>query len=216
VIEALLPRAVACAAMPGDDPDAELLPEEKAQLGRAIEGRVREFATARSCARKALQSLGLEPGPILRGAKREPLWPAGVVGSITHCRLYRAAAVALNRDFTAIGIDAEPDEALPEGVAGKVLLAKERAWLERAPAGTHWDRLIFSAKESVYKAWFPLTGRWLGFDDAVVSVDPRAGTFYAELLAPPPLVDGRSLTGFDGRFLVQDRLVLTAIALPRA
>jgi 4'-phosphopantetheinyl transferase EntD len=89
-------------------------------------------------------------------------------------------------------------------------------WLEHAPAGVHWDRLIFSAKESVYKAWFPLTRRWLDFDEAAITLDPSSGTFSARLLVPPPFVGGRSLTGFDGRFLVQDGLVLTAIVLPRA
>jgi 4'-phosphopantetheinyl transferase EntD len=216
VIETLLPKNVACVALRGDDPGAELLPEEQAQLGRAVESRVREFATARSCARRALAALGLPPDAILRGAGREPMWPDGVVGSITHCRGYRAAAVALQREIVTIGIDAEPDETMPDGVAGRVLLAEERGWLEHAPHGVHWDRLIFSAKESVYKAWFPLTRRWLDFDEAAITLDPSSGTFSARLLVPPPLVEGRSLTGFDGRFLVQDGLVLTAIVLPRA
>ena len=50
----------------------------------------------------------------------------------------------------------------------------------------HWDRLLFSAKESVYKAWFPLARRWLGFEDAVVMIDPSAGTFQARLLVVGP------------------------------
>jgi 4'-phosphopantetheinyl transferase EntD len=216
VIETLLPKNVACVALRGDDPDAELLPEEQTQLGRAVESRIREFATARACARRALAALGLPPDPILRGAGREPVWPEGVVGSITHCRGYRAAAVALRRDVVTIGIDAEPDETMPDGVVGRVLLAEERGWLEQAPAGVHWDRLIFSAKESVYKAWFPLTRRRLDFDQAAITLDPGSGTFSARLLVPPPFVDGRSLSGLDGRFLVQDGLVLTAIVLPRA
>jgi 4'-phosphopantetheinyl transferase EntD len=216
VIETLLPKEVACVALRGDDPDAELLSEEQVQLGRAVESRIREFATARSCARRALAILGLPPGPIFRGSKREPLWPDGVVGSITHCRGYRAAAVALAKDIITIGIDAEPDEVLPDGVAQRVLVTEERVWLAHAPPGVHWDRLIFSAKESVYKAWFPLTRRWLDFDEAAIAVDPCAGTFSARLLVPAPLVDGRTVAGFDGRFLVQDGLVLTAIVLPRA
>jgi 4'-phosphopantetheinyl transferase EntD len=69
--------------------------------------------------------------------------------------------------------------------------------------------VIFSAKDSIYKAWFPLTGRWLGFDDAVITIDAEGGCFWARLLVdgPAPL---RKLTG---RFLIEDALVLTAIAL---
>src|SRR5689334_18679792 len=149
MIEDLLPAEVASVAVRGDDPSASLLPEEAAQLGRAVEKRVREFTTARTCARRALGKLGLPAAPILRGPNRAPSWPPGVVGSITHCRGYRAAAVALQRDVLTVGIDAEVHEGLPAGVLGQVAVDRERAWLAEAPGGVHWDRLLFSAKESV-------------------------------------------------------------------
>jgi 4'-phosphopantetheinyl transferase EntD len=66
----------------------------------------------------------------------------------------------------------------------------------------------------VYKAWFPLTGRWLDFTEARIGVQPEAGTFTACLLVPGPTVGGRTLTGFAGRWLARDGLVLTAIAVP--
>src|SRR5580704_3727844 len=210
MIERLLPPQVASASLRDDDLASPLFAEEEALLGRAVAERRGEFAAGRHCARQALGRLGIAPTPILRGPKREPLWPAEIVGSITHCRGYRAAAVAHAADLMTLGIDAEPHAALPAGVAAYVLGAAERDWLKRAPPGVHWDRLIFSAKESVYKAWFPLTGKWLGFGDAVVSIDPKAGDFAAELTPPR-----HGLTGFSGRFLVADGLVLTAIAVPR-
>ena len=80
-------------------------------------------------------------------------------------------------------------------------------------AGVRWDRLLFSAKESVYKAWFPLTRRWLDFEEAVVIPDPAEGTFTARLLVPGPVVDGRTLTGFPGRWMVDRGLVATAITV---
>ena len=78
----------------------------------------------------------------------------------------------------------------------------------------HWDRLLFSMKESVYKAWFPLTGSWLDFDEASITVEPAAGTFTAVLQVPGPVLNGRELTSFTGRFSTSDDLVLTAIAVP--
>ena len=209
MIERLLPPQAASAALRDDDLAGCLLPEEAALLGRTCDERRREFSAGRHCARQALGRFGLAPMPILRGLRREPLWPAEIVGSITHCRGYRAAAVAHTVDLVTIGIDAEPHAVMPAGVADYVLGEAERAWLKRAPAGVHWDRLIFSAKESVYKAWFPLTGKWLGFDDAIVSVDPE-GTFEAEILTRCT-----GPKGFSGRFLVEDGLVLTAIAVTR-
>lgn len=210
MIERLLPPQAACAALRDDDLAGPLLPEEAALLRRACGERRREFTAGRHCARQALSRIGVDAGPILRGPRREPLWPRDIVGSITHCRGYRAAAVARAADLVTIGIDAEPHAPLPPGVADYVLRAEERDWLKRAPAGIYWDRLIFSAKESVYKAWFPLTGKWLGFSDATVTVDAAAGLFEAELS-----IAYRDLTGFAGRFLVEDGLVLTAIAVPR-
>lgn len=209
MIADLLPACVRTAESFGELPGAELLPEERALVARAVPKRVAEVTTVRACAREALAALGLPPAPILSGPSREPLWPAGVVGSLTHCAGYRAAAVARDADLAAVGIDAEPHDELPDGVLERVSLPEERAHLEALPAGTHWDRLLFSAKESVYKAWFPLAGRWLGFEDARLVLDPDAGTFTATLL-----VEDRPLDGFAGRYAVAGGLVVTAIAVP--
>ena len=158
MIEHIVPSEVASVVSRGDDLLAWLYPEEAAQMCGAVDTRLREFTTARTCARMAIAKLGLPTAPILRGPWREPIWPRDVVGSITHCKGYCAAAVAKRRDILSIGIDAEPDEQLPPGVLEQVALAEERAWLATARPGVHWDRLLFSAKESVFKAWFPLDG----------------------------------------------------------
>ena len=217
MIEKILPARVACAEAFGDPPDTVLFPEEEALLGRAVEKRRREFATARGCARSALAALGVAPAPILPGERGAPRWPPGVVGSITHCAGYRAAAVARARDMLSIGVDAEPDEDLPDGVLAAVSLPAERARLRdlaAAAPGTCWDRLLFSAKESVYKAWFPLTGRWLGFEDADITVNLADGTFGARLRVTAPVVGGSPLAGFTGRWLARDGLIMTAVTVP--
>jgi 4'-phosphopantetheinyl transferase EntD len=217
MIEELLPQAVSAVEMRQDALDVVLFAAEQASVARAVEKRRREFTTARACAREALAQLGLAPSPIVNGERGEPQWPAGVVGSITHCDGYRACAVARAQEIVTVGIDAEPNAALPEGVLAEIARAEELPWLrelERELPAVHWDRLLFSAKESVYKAWFPLAKSWLGFEDAHVTVDPAAGTFSARLLLSGPLVSGRRLTSFAGRWLVREGLVLTTIALP--
>ncbi|MET9070167.1 4'-phosphopantetheinyl transferase family protein [Streptosporangium sandarakinum] len=211
MIGEILPSWVASAEAFADPPDARLFPEEEAVIARSVERRRREFTTARHCARRALARLGVPPAPILPGELGAPVWPAGVRGAITHCEGYRAAAVSLKA--LTVGIDAEPHEPLPEGVMETVALPEERAELARLGGGIHWDRLLFSAKESVYKAWFPLARCWLDFDEAHVTFDP-AGTFTARLLVAGPEVEGRELTGFTGRWLVSGGLTVTAIALP--
>ncbi|MGH3751830.1 MAG: 4'-phosphopantetheinyl transferase family protein [Pseudonocardiaceae bacterium] len=224
MLEKILPGAVACAEAFGDPSDAVLYPQEEAMISRAVEKRRREFRTVRHCARRALRELGLPPAPVLSGAHREPLWPPGVVGSMTHCAGYRAAAVARSRDLRTVGIDAEPHEPLPPDVLGTIALAEEQiqiAGLAAAHSAAHWDRILFCAKETVYKAWFPLTHRWLGFSDAAITIgpttsDPAEGTFTARLRTAGPTIAGHELTGFDGRWLISDGLVVTAIAVPAA
>jgi 4'-phosphopantetheinyl transferase EntD len=218
VIEEILLPAVAAAEAFEDPPDAVLFPEEQAVISKAVEKRRREFTTARSCARAALARLGQPPVAILPGERGSPVWPPGIVGSITHCAGYRAAAVGQAAEVLAIGVDAEPDAPLPDGVLGVISLAAERDRLRdlaQSAPGPHWDRMLFCAKESVYKAWFPLTGRWLGFEQAEITLDPAGGTFSARLLVPGPEVDGRELTAFAGRWLARDGLILTAISAAR-
>jgi 4'-phosphopantetheinyl transferase EntD len=143
-----------------------------------------------------------------------------VVGSLTHCTGYRAAAVAHQRDVLTVGIDAEPHEPLPPDVAGAIALDEELvglAELTAADSAVCWDRVLFSAKETVYKAWFPLTHGWLGFEQATITIDPPMightdGTFCARLLVTGPVVAGEQLTRFDGRWLTGNGLVITTIA----
>jgi 4'-phosphopantetheinyl transferase EntD len=223
VIDTILPVTARCAEAFTDQAGQTPFPEEMALVANAVDKRRREFVTARNCAHEALRALGIAPGPILAGERGMPRWPPGIAGSITHCAGYRGAAVARSGDLAAIGIDAEPDGPLPDGVLDVVSLPAERARLralaEARPA-VHWDRLLFSAKESVYKAWFPLTRRWLGFDEAEITIGAgdgtEDGTVEARLLVPGPEIGGRPLAGFSGRWLARDGLVLTAVTVPRA
>ena len=201
-----------------DLPDVELFPEEEAVIAKAVAKRRREFTTARACARAALEKIGVPPVPILPGPRGAPQWPAGVVGSITHCAGYRACAVARACEIVTIGLDAEPHDSLPSGVLEAIALPAEQTRLSALRAvrpDICWDRMLFCAKESVYKAWFPLTHRWLGFEEASIEIDPVNGSFSAGLLVDGPVVNNSVLTGFEGRWLVDDGFIVTAIAIPR-
>ena len=197
------------------DLEAPLFPEEAIAVARAVEARRREFATGRACAREALGSLGFRRVAIPAAADGSPRWPAGVVGSIAHCSACRVAAVGLAAEVAAIGIDAEPDRRLPAGVLAAIALPVEREHVRQLlgeAAGRSWDRLLFSAKEAVYKTWFPLTGQKLRFEDATVEFDPRAGGFTARLRVQGP--GGGRPPVLTGRWTAAAGLVATAIALP--
>nr|WP_229848193.1 4'-phosphopantetheinyl transferase superfamily protein [Streptomyces melanogenes] len=209
LLEGLLPAHVVVAELFADPPTVELFPQEAELVAKAVDKRRREFATVRLCARTALAQLGHAPGPILptregpAWAQRAPRWPDGVVGSMTHCDGYRAAAVASTSAIASVGVDAEPNAPVPDGVREMVTRPEERVTLDRLAAShpaVAWDRLLFSAKESVFKAWFPLTGRWLDFGDCVITPDPESGTFTGALQVPGPVVDGVRVDVFRGRW----------------
>ncbi|MFF5721167.1 4'-phosphopantetheinyl transferase [Streptomyces buecherae] len=215
----IVPAGVAVADSFGDLPDARLFPEEEAGVRSAIDRRRREYATVRHLARQAMKDLGIPAVAILSGARREPLWPSGVVGSMTHCAGYRAAALSFDADHASIGIDAEPHAPLPEGLLTKVAHPDEVPHLARLTAArpeVHWDRLLFSAKEAVYKAWYPLARRWLGFQEARLAFDPASDGFTAELRQVGPVVAGVPLSRMAGRWHVRGGLVVAAVTISQA
>ncbi|MCJ0893303.1 MULTISPECIES: 4'-phosphopantetheinyl transferase [unclassified Rhodococcus (in: high G+C Gram-positive bacteria)] len=220
MIESILPDGVVSAELFADPPGLTPHPLEAPLVAKAVDKRKREFTSARHCARVAMEKLGVEPAPIMRGKSGAPQWPKGVVGSLTHCDGYRGAVLAYSMQVRSVGIDAEPHGPLPDGVLEAVSLAAERDWLETAGReDVHWDRVLFCAKEATYKAWEPLTGRWLGFEDAHItfertgSGDDISGTFHSELLVPGDTVSGPPLRAFDGRWMVAGGLVMTAISV---
>jgi 4'-phosphopantetheinyl transferase EntD len=119
-----------------------------------------------------------------------------------------------------VGVDAEPHDVLPDGVLDAISLQAERREIEALatlPAGVHWDRILFCAKEATYKAWFPLTKRWLGFEDAHITFDidgsGSAGSFESVILIDGDTLSGPPLKSLAGRWSVERELVLTAIVL---
>ncbi len=216
MLEAILPREVVVAEVFGDEhDDGELLAQEEAALVRASPKRRAEYTAVRVCAREALARAGFPPAAVLPGPSGAPIWPAGIVGSMTHCAGYRACAIARADEIAALGVDAEPHVPLPDGVLPLVATESERTalgLLTAAGPGVCWETILFSAKESVYKAWFPATGAWLGFAQADVEID-AGGTFTARLEVPGPMVGGRRLDAYQGRWLVERGLVATAVTV---
>lgn len=194
-----------------DETDGDLFPAELALIATSVPTRRREFTTGRWCAHRVVAALGCPSQQILRGHAGEPTWPPGIIGSITHCSGYRAAAAARIADVLALGIDAEPAQPIPDGVLAKISGVDE---LRRVVDLTEyrptvpWGRVLFSAKEAVYKAWFPVMQTWLGFEDVVVELE-LDGVFAARLGKRSALLPNR----LQGRWSIDDGVVRTAVAV---
>lgn len=197
--------------------ESPLHPAEEAFVAGAVAKRRREFAAGRACARGALERLGLVGHAVLAREDRSPLWPEGVVGSISHCTSHCAASVALETQIAMIGLDLEEDTPLPEELVTSVCTGTEYRRLEGFPreAGANWSKLVFSAKECFYKAYYPATRTFLDFHDVEITLDPSRNLFVGSLLNEdaPPAWNQRSLRG---RFARGGGVLVTAIAVSRA
>lgn len=194
----MLPKGTRCVEMHTSTVDLsryyELHPTEQQLVSNAVDRRKADFGDSRWCAHVAMSEFVMDQ-PIMRGERGMPVFPSGVTGSLTHTEGYRAALVGRSSRWRSLGIDAEPADWLPEGVINAVARPEEQRRLRRLAREEgidYLDKVLFSAKESTYKAWFPLTHRFLDFDQADIDIRPD-GTFTSYLLVRPvpvPFIEG--------------------------
>ncbi|AHI03284.1 4'-phosphopantetheinyl transferase [Corynebacterium falsenii DSM 44353] len=187
----------------------ELCPEEQQLVANAVDRRKADFGDSRWCAHRAMSEFVVDQ-PIMRGERGMPVFPDGVTGSLTHTEGFRAAIVGRSSRWRSLGIDAEPVGPLPEGVFNTIALPGEQRRIRRTTRHTglrDLDKVLFSAKEATYKAWFPLTHRFLDFDQADIDIRPD-GTFVSYLLVRPVPVPF-----IQGRWAVRDGFVVTVAAV---
>ncbi len=182
-----LGQNVGLAIVSGEDQASYTLhPEEARILSPRACGRKRvEFASGRAAAHFALKQIGFEnPPPVLRGQKGEPIWPDGIVGSITHCYPWSVAVAVKRSNRVAIGVDLETMEGI-QGTDISDLVCSE-AELDWVRGGNLQERLtmIFSAKEAVYKAFYPLCRRYIDFKEVELTWFPGQYRFQGKFLAP--------------------------------
>jgi 4'-phosphopantetheinyl transferase EntD len=204
LIERIVPPVVHVVGGERPPQDVSLFPEESAIIRNAAEKRRRDFRAGRACAHLALAALGVHDVAIASGPRREPLWPPGIVGSITHCPGYVAAAVAFGEHLLALGIDAEQWGAAGSDLESFICTPAE---LDRYRDSEHpcWRTLVFSAKESLFKALYPLRHFELEFADVEVTLSQRGFSVspareLGSLAADIQRIQGRFLLGRDHIF----------------
>jgi 4'-phosphopantetheinyl transferase EntD len=200
MFQGLLPPAARWVVATPGMATAPLQGAEVGAMAGAVERRMAEFRSGRAAARAALAELGVTPGAIPVGADRAPVWPRGVVGSITHCTGLCVSAVASDRDLASLGIDAEPAEPLPDNVLNIVATRDERSRLADPVAG----RVLFCAKEAFYKNWSARGGPFLDFTAVEVVIDGDVFHVRATGRAPFDVAD------WPGRWAIRDGFILAA------
>lgn len=188
-----------------------LYPEEAQLIASAVAVRQAHFTAGRLSARAALEALGLASGPLLPDAARAPVWPQGVVGSITHTDGFCGAVVASRLRYRGIGIDAEVRGRVDETLWEHVLTPVERQRLHEQPAGcrTELATIVFCAKEAFYKCQYQVTASWLGFEGAEVLIKEQQVVLRL-LENVGSLVRGQE---FVGRFELLPTVIVAGVAM---
>lgn len=143
-----------------------------------------EFTLGRAAADRAIRRLGLsQPPTLLKGKKSEPIWPEGFIGSITHCEPWTVAAVARRAEIASLGIDLESVRRMRgDDISRLVCCDSELAWVGQGIE--RWQRLtmLFSAKEAIFKAFYPACQQFFDFRDVRLAWIAETGRFQGILL----------------------------------
>lgn len=195
--------------------EGDLHPEEAAQVEKAVEKRRREYGTGRGLARALLAEHGLVHLPLLNDADRAPIWPDGVVGSISHTRGYCGVVVAPRGVYAGLGLDVEQGEPLKPDLLRSITREEEREALAALPherAMLH-AKILFSAKEAAYKAQYALSRTYLGFSAMRIELDVERGLFRAVFAQPAGAVFAPGDV-LEGRVRLDRGLVACGVAIP--
>lgn len=180
-LEVLFPPAVVLRSAPVRDHFASLTHCEQSLVAHAVERRRAEFSTGRVLAADGLRELGIPRHPIGRGSHNEPLWPPGIVGSISHSSGICIVVLASSNAMEFIGIDVESCTADVTKIGKLIMTPRELQRRSTADAVTldERTRVTFCAKEAVFKAIFPLVARFVDFQEVALTVNADTQTFEA-------------------------------------
>ncbi|MCC5986613.1 MAG: 4'-phosphopantetheinyl transferase superfamily protein [Pararhodobacter sp.] len=196
----------------GEGGESILIGAEGDGLGRMVPKRRAEFAAGRLALRRAQAALGVAPFAVASSTNRAPFWPEGFCGSISHDGGVAIAVLGRRQGgLQSLGLDIEEDRALPAELHDSVLLESERAAIAGCENGGLKARTIFSIKECVYKAQYPLSLRLFGFEVIEVALDARRGAFCARFMEDvAPFRAGECITG---RYSAVGGLIVSTVAL---
>jgi 4'-phosphopantetheinyl transferase EntD len=186
--------------------------EEERLIVGSVTKRQRQFRAGRNAAHAALRQLDAPGEPLLRGENRQPIWPQGFFGSISHCDDSCVAACAKHGAIVSLGLDVEPLEPLKPGLARYIETEDEQGFMQRHPELP--PRLIFSAKESLYKCYYPLVQCFFGFHSVVLDIDIPRQRYRFRPAAACSIDFPRDLT-FHGRYLLTENHLYTSCFLTK-
>ena len=213
ILEPLFPDEVRSVFSESVPANVDLYPEEERFTAQMVERRLQEFQHGRSCARLALSMLGQPPGPVGRGKHREPLWPAGFIGSISHAGDHAAAAVAATDLFLGIGLDMEFADPIEDCLIASICRPEEIGRVDDGEDIGYRAKLLFSIKESIYKCMWPLIREFVDFTEIEVRLVDDSDRY--EAIAHTAKCDAVPVDRLSGRYRRYGKLILASAYISR-
>ncbi len=213
ILEPLFPDEVQSVFSESLPANVDLYPEEVRFTAQMVERRLQEFQHGRSCARLALSMLGQPPGPVGRGKHREPLWPAGFIGSISHAGSHAAAAVAATDLFLGIGLDMEFADPIEDSLIASICRPGEIDCVDDGEDIGYRAKLLFSIKESIYKCVWPLIRQFVDFTEIEVRLVDDSDRY--EAIAHTAKCDAVPVDRLSGRYRRYGKLILASAYISR-
>jgi 4'-phosphopantetheinyl transferase EntD len=209
-LQPLFPPTVVLRSASVRDHFASLAESEQSCVTHAVQSRRAEFSTGRVLAADGLRELGVGAFPLERGSHNEPLWPPGIVGSISHSSGVCVVAMARTQDMKFIGIDVESSTADVTKISELILTASEYRYDAKFESVTLADRtrITFCAKEAIFKAVYPLVARFVDFREVALEIDADTQTFVAQACNDGHL--DRILKSGIGRFTIADSVLISS------
>jgi len=193
---------------------AIFIPEK---MSRAVQKRKAEYIAGRYCARKSLAAININNQTVESSEDRAPIWPQGVIGSITHSSGYASAVVAKKGELRGIGIDSEKciKDKTSRNISSHILTENETFEANtHVAANEHlYLTLVFSAKESIYKCLNPLVKQFFDFKHAEIHFDRESNNQFSYRLLKT--LNEEFCNGYQGsgQFFVHDDFIHTATVL---
>lgn len=185
-------------------------------ISNSVVKRQAEYFAGRLAARYALERLGHEDFDVGTGLHRSPLWPPGICASITHANGIAICLASFNKQFEYVGVDMEkvisPD--VVRKISRSIIKADEFSFLELLELDYNVAfTIVFSAKETLFKALYPSVGNYFDFSAAKIErICTQSGKFTLSLTEnlTQDLVAGSLFEGF---FALHDQNVTTVLLI---
>lgn len=207
----LVPASVGVSVLDPKQSPLGVLPEEMAQIPRAVAKRQREFAAGRAAVRRSMAAAGLQECAVGVGRDRAPVWPTNVFGSISHCADCAVAVSGNDPSILAIGVDVETNIALDRDLSDIICRPEEVAAFNSHDTVARGliAKLIFSAKESAYKCQYTRTSKLIGFQDIRIEFTGDNTDFSAVFTKPVGSFNAGDQ--LDGKYSILHGVIMTCV-----